>query len=584
LLTNFAESYALYQQCTMDDADYDSDGDVDGQDFLKWQRGLGMTLQSSNLNGDGVRDGTVNELDVQGWVGEYNLPIVMDDSVCFKLYLDPEGIIDGEITAYVDVPDPGTGVSRFGGMGSVIARHPQYRVNVLNTNVLLLPGRQRFESTISFQARNPLNPPEGPITIFGVEIHDELPEAGLVDVQTGFEFKGTNHITTFNTTTNQTQFFNESQLTDVPLAIARPLLGPDDSILAIDIDQLSSNSSYPANETPEHSLDLVSSTKYRNFGRRNTGFIVVNPPPGPTVVQSMVLRTANDAPDRDPASYALYGTNSTVVSPDNSSGMGEPWQLISAGPLNLPAARGTFSDVISFTNPQAYRSYRLVFPDLKNFRAVDSMQIGDVALFQSSDGTGQSIFSVTNDARAIQLPTSQADSPPGDGPENALDGHPGTKYLNLGKENSGFIVTLSGAPAVVTSFEITTANDAPSRDPASWMLFGTNDAIVSGNFSQGTAENWSVIDSGTLDLPDARLTAGPVAVVQNVTMTPYQSYRLVFPTAKGAAVGSGIQFADIQFFGFRAAGTPSNPVPEPSAIALIAWAIGRSAVAARRRA
>jgi hypothetical protein len=42
-----------------DDADFDGDGDVDGQDFLTWQRGLGgdPTSANGNANGDGAIDG-----------------------------------------------------------------------------------------------------------------------------------------------------------------------------------------------------------------------------------------------------------------------------------------------------------------------------------------------------------------------------------------------------------------------------------------------------------------------------------------------------------------------------------------------
>jgi hypothetical protein len=578
LLTNFEESYALYQKCTMDDADYDSDGDVDGHDFMKWQRGLGLGLESSNINGDGVRDGKVDDLDMDGWATEYGLPIPLDDPVCFKLYLDPEGIIDGEVTAFVDAPDPGPGQTRFNSRNNIIARHPQYNVNVLNTQVLLLPGRMRLESTIQFLARNPADPPAGPITVFGYEVHDALPQAGLDGVVAGFEFKGTNHITTFDPTTGITSFFNESQLQDVPLPIARPLLQATDTILAIDIDPPTSNSSYPVGETPEHSLDQLANTKYLNFGKRNTGLIVVQPQAGPSIARSMVLTTANDFPDRDPITYELYGTDGPVHSLDNSDGMAEPWQLISSGVTNLPIARG-ISVSIGFPAPQFFNSYRIVFPEIRNFRNVNSMQIADVALFESSDGSGPSLFNFSNDARAIQFPTVQADSPLNEGPEKALDGNPNTKYLNRGKENSGLIVSPSFGPTIVTSFEITTANDAAGRDPASWALYGTNDLIVSGNFSQGVAENWQLIDQGLLNLPDARLTVGPVVVVDNTAS--YASYRLVFPTVKNpAAPGvNSVQFADIQFFGF--AGMSQVPVPEPAAIALAACATGL--IAFRRR-
>jgi hypothetical protein len=42
-----------------DDADFDGDGDVDGQDFLTWQRGLGLAgdLADGDADGDGFVDG-----------------------------------------------------------------------------------------------------------------------------------------------------------------------------------------------------------------------------------------------------------------------------------------------------------------------------------------------------------------------------------------------------------------------------------------------------------------------------------------------------------------------------------------------
>ena len=58
--------------------------------------------------------------------------------------------------------------------------------------------------------------------------------------------------------------------------------------------------------------------------------------------------------------------------------------------------------------------------------------------------------------------------PTNEDPTNAIDGI-ADKYLNFGKEGSGFIVT-PGAPIAVESFQITTANDAPGRDPATWAL------------------------------------------------------------------------------------------------------------------
>jgi hypothetical protein len=105
-------------------------------------------------------------------------------------------------------------------------------------------------------------------------------------------------------------------------------------------------------------------------------------------------------------------------------------------------------------------------------------------------------------------------------------------------------------------------------------LFGTNDAISSSNFSQGTSENWTLIDSGALDLPTARLTMGPTVAVDN--MTAYKSYRIIFPTLKNTLAADSMQIGEIQFFG---SAVPTTAVPEPGAIgmstpctiAIIAW-------------
>lgn len=55
-------------------ADFDADGDIDGRDFLVWQRGFGLEGQSDNSSGDANFDGTVNELDLEVWHQQYGMP------------------------------------------------------------------------------------------------------------------------------------------------------------------------------------------------------------------------------------------------------------------------------------------------------------------------------------------------------------------------------------------------------------------------------------------------------------------------------------------------------------------------------
>jgi hypothetical protein len=57
-----------------EDADFDNDGDVDGQDFLIWQRGIGAA--GTNATGDADGDNTVDGDDLAIWRGQYGDPAV----------------------------------------------------------------------------------------------------------------------------------------------------------------------------------------------------------------------------------------------------------------------------------------------------------------------------------------------------------------------------------------------------------------------------------------------------------------------------------------------------------------------------
>jgi hypothetical protein len=56
------------------DADFDNDGDVDGRDFLAWQRGFGITTGAAKAQGDATGEGAVNAADLSVWQTEYGTP------------------------------------------------------------------------------------------------------------------------------------------------------------------------------------------------------------------------------------------------------------------------------------------------------------------------------------------------------------------------------------------------------------------------------------------------------------------------------------------------------------------------------
>lgn len=135
----------------------------------------------------------------------------------------------------------------------------------------------------------------------------------------------------------------------------------------------------PGPESVEHAIDDVGQ-KYLNFLDLGSGFIVT-PQIGATFVTGARFYTANDAEERDPASYLLEGASDPAG----------PFTLISEGSLSLPSERNdsgatvldpgaSFNDTVSFLNTIGYTSYRVTFPTLKDADTANSMQIAEVEL------------------------------------------------------------------------------------------------------------------------------------------------------------------------------------------------------------
>src|SRR5439155_19485420 len=111
-------------------------------------------------------------------------------------------------------------------------------------------------------------------------------------------------------------------------------------------------------------------TKYLNFDAANnalpTGF-TVTPNAGSTIVNGLTLTSANDAPERDPASYVLSGSED-----------GTSFTTIASGSVPLFASRFQKQTFI-FENNIPYRVYKLIFPTVVNAPSTaNSMQISEV--------------------------------------------------------------------------------------------------------------------------------------------------------------------------------------------------------------
>lgn len=140
----------------------------------------------------------------------------------------------------------------------------------------------------------------------------------------------------------------------------------------------SGNGQYPAAEAPFGAIDGSSSTKYLNFGKLSVG-LAVSPIVGGTIVTGLHVVTANDAPERDPLTFTLEGSNDPNALADGNAS----WTFIAAGLTQLdtdPGRSNAGAPTTNFANAQTYSSYRLLFTSLRNSITANSMQIGDVEL------------------------------------------------------------------------------------------------------------------------------------------------------------------------------------------------------------
>ncbi len=139
---------------------------------------------------------------------------------------------------------------------------------------------------------------------------------------------------------------------------------------------------WPSNESPPLAIDNNTATKYLHFKgfTQPTGF-QVTPSASQTIVVGMTFTTANDAVERDPVGFELYGSN---VSMDG------PYTLIASGDIvdfSQTTAWPRFTKnttPILFDNDVAYDHYQVLFTGVRNPASANSMQISEVELLGMS--------------------------------------------------------------------------------------------------------------------------------------------------------------------------------------------------------
>ena len=145
------------------------------------------------------------------------------------------------------------------------------------------------------------------------------------------------------------------------------------------------------------------------------------------------------------------------------------------------------------------------------------------------------------------VPTSN-NSPVEEQAPNAIDDNPSLKYLNFDGANdqpSGLTITTAGG--VVSGLGLTSANDAPDRDPATFVLSGSNDG----------GATFTEIASGNVPAFGARFERQEVFFANDAA---YTTYELIFPTTTGPSTCC-MQIAEIELLEAKEGGAIWRDLP-----------------------
>jgi PKD repeat protein len=125
---------------------------------------------------------------------------------------------------------------------------------------------------------------------------------------------------------------------------------------------------------------------------------------------------------------------------------------------------------------------------------------------------------------------------------SAFDNSNSTKWLDFANANPGTRASwiqyryANDARQVVTSYTITSANDAPSRDPASWQLLGSNDG----------GATWSVLDQRTGETFSSRFQKRSFTISNSQA---FNIYRLQIDSVANPSSANSVQLAEIELLG-----------------------------------
>jgi alpha-mannosidase len=156
------------------------------------------------------------------------------------------------------------------------------------------------------------------------------------------------------------------------------------------------------------------------------------------------------------------------------------------------------------------------------------------------EGLGWQPYDTTDDR--LGTVTAQGENPPNEVATCAFDNLTTTKWLDFANSYPSTHASwiqyryASGMRYVVTNYTLTSANDAPARDPADWALLGSNDEGVS----------WTTLDTRTGQTFTTRFEKRAFRVA---SPGAYSLYRLRVDRVANPSSANSVQLAEIELLG-----------------------------------
>ena len=220
------------------------------------------------------------------------------------------------------------------------------------------------------------------------------------------------------------------------------------------------------------------------------------------VVNRYTFTSGNDAPDRDFKTWELLGSNDGVE-----------FEILDTRTDQEFVGRNQTRE-FNFENETAYNFYRINLIENNGSTLVQLSEWRLLNLELLTVGPEDITTRATLDVSAENRDGADAD----EGSSKLIDEETGTKFLVFDFTTPLNITQIFEQGHKVTRYTLTSANDAPGRDPLSWVLSGSNDGI-----------NFEVLDTRENEIFENRELTRVFMVTNEET---YISYRLEI-TANG---------------------------------------------------